>query len=47
MLPERRRLEAASKSTMTEAEYVRAKWGLELLRKSRCKTNPEHMCPKR
>jgi len=34
MLPERRRLEAASKSTITAAEYVRAKWGLELLRRT-------------
>jgi len=34
MLPERRRLEAASKSTATTAEYVRARWSLELLRRS-------------
>ena len=34
MLPERRRLEAASKSTATAAEYVRAKWSLELLRRT-------------
>lgn len=34
MPPERRRLEAASKSTATAAEYVRARWSLELLRRS-------------
>jgi len=34
MLPERRRLEAASKSTVTAAEYVRFKWGLDLLRRT-------------
>jgi len=34
LLPERRRLEAASKSTVTAAEYIRAKWSLELLRRT-------------
>ena len=34
MLPVRRRLEAASKSTVTAAEYVRFKWGLDLLRRT-------------
>ena len=34
MLPERRSLEAASKSTVTAAEYVRFKWGLDLLRRT-------------
>jgi aspartyl-tRNA(Asn)/glutamyl-tRNA(Gln) amidotransferase subunit A len=33
MLPERRRLETASKSPTTAAEYIRAKWSLELLRR--------------
>jgi aspartyl-tRNA(Asn)/glutamyl-tRNA(Gln) amidotransferase subunit A len=32
--PQRRRLEALSKSTMTAADYVRAKWSLELLRRT-------------
>jgi aspartyl-tRNA(Asn)/glutamyl-tRNA(Gln) amidotransferase subunit A len=34
ILPIRRRLEAASKSTVTAAEYVRFKWGLDLLRRT-------------
>jgi aspartyl-tRNA(Asn)/glutamyl-tRNA(Gln) amidotransferase subunit A len=34
LLPERRRLEAASKTTATAADYVRARWSLEVLRRS-------------
>src|SRR5262245_15189387 len=34
LLPERRRLEAASKTTATAADYVRARWSLELLRRT-------------